>query len=595
MTPAGGRPGLRFLLDCFGGYGRATAATIFFLILARAAATAEPLYLKEIIDGLTTGSGLAAIIPAVWIYFLLRGGSALGEFLRDWIFAPVQIGVGRNVSERVYDYLLRLQVAFHAEQQTGSLSRQIARGTRALPFILDFTVMNILPTFIELLFVTVLLLRMYPPEYGIITFVTVMLYTIFTVWSTEKRQFYRLSANRADDEASGVQMDSITNIETVKYFNNEDLCRRKFGAAVARWWDLSTRSNRLFAAITAGQNLLILLGLGSILLLAIRQTAAGLLTVGDLVLLTTYVVRLAAPIGTLGFVYRGIKDGISDLDAMARIFDTPITVTEPESPQALEKPAGGVVFDNVVWGYPGRPQVFKGLSFEIKPGERVAIVGPSGAGKSTLVRLLFRFMDPQSGRVLIDGVDLRNLSAETRRRMTAIVPQEPVLFNDTIQANVLFARDDAPPEDVQGACRLANIADFIDTLPEGYDTRVGERGLKLSGGEKQRLAIARAILRDPCILGFDEATSNLDSHSEKLIQDALDLVSRGRTTIVVAHRLSTIVDSDRIFVLQAGDIVEQGSHSELLAQQGLYARLWAIQSQSPGEDEPLVEELASAL
>lgn len=585
MKFEGRTAGLKFLAHCFRGFTGATAATLVFLILGRAAATAEPIYLKQIIDGLSANAGFAAIAGAVWIYFSLRLGTIAAEVLRDFIFAPVEIGVGRNVSENVYDYLLRLQVAFHAEQQTGALARKIARGTRALTFILDFMVMNILPTLIELVFVTALLLRLYPPAYGLITFVTVVAYTFFTVWSTEKRQVYRLNANRAEDEASGVQIDSITNIETVKYFNSEDFCRRRFGAAIQRWFDLSTRSNRLFAAITGGQNLLVLIGLGAILLLAIRQTAAGSLTVGDLVLLSTYVVRLSVPIGTLGFVYRGIKDGLADLDAMARIFDHPVEVQEPASPASLPQPAGNVAFENVTWSYPGRPPVFRNVSFSVAAGERVAIVGPSGAGKSTLVKLLFRFMDPVDGKVTIDGIDLRMLSSDTRRRLLAIVPQEPVLFNDTIRANILFGCPDAGQQEVETACRLANIAGFIESLPDGYDTTVGERGLKLSGGEKQRVAIARAILRDPCILVFDEATSSLDSHSERLIQDALDEVSRGRTTLVVAHRLSTIIDSDRIMVLQSGEIIEQGSHQELLLQNGLYAQLWQIQSRSTGEEE----------
>ncbi len=578
------RANLGYVRDCFRGYWPHVAATLLFLTLARACATADPIYLKQIIDGLGAHQPMAALTAAVTVYFALKVGTFLGELLRDWIFAPVMVGVGRKVSEVVFEYLLQLPVSYHAEQKTGALARKIARGTRAITWILDFLVMNILPTLVELVFVTALLLRLYPGSYGLITLTTVVIYSWFTVWTTEKRQRFRLNANLADDEASGLQIDSITNIDTVKYFNNEPLRQRQFAGAIRRWYDLSVRSNRLFAAISAGQSAILLVGLGAILLLAVRQTAAGLLTIVDLVLLSTYVVRLSTPIGVLGFIYRGIKDGIADLDEMGRIFTHPITISEPERPVALPHPRGEVAFDRVSFSYQGREQVFQDLSLHLPAGARVAVVGPSGSGKSTLVRLLFRFHDPGGGRVLIDGADLRDLSAATRRELLAIVPQEPVLFNDTIAANIRFGKPDATGAEIEAACRMANIHEFIASLPEGYETVVGERGVKLSGGEKQRVAIARAIVRDPKILVFDEATSNLDSHSERLIQESLDSLAAGRTTLVIAHRLSTIVDSDRIYVLSGGRIAESGTHDELLERGGLYARLWAIQARM-GNDQ----------
>jgi ATP-binding cassette subfamily B protein len=585
---------LGYLWECFRGYGPRLAGTLFFLSLARAAATADPVYLKKIIDTLGHQAPLTALAGIVTFYFGLKVVSFLGEMLRDWVFAPVEIGVGRRVSERVFEYLLRLPVSYHAEQKTGALARKIARGSRAITFILDFMVMNILPVIIELAFVTVLLLRLYPVWYGLITVATVVAYTWFTIWSTEKRQVYRLNANLADDEASGVQVDSITSIETVKYFNNEQLRMGQYQTAINRWYELSVKSNRLFAAISAGQSAVLLIGLGAILLLAIRQTAAGQLTIGDLVLLSTYVVRLSIPIGTLGFIYRGIKDGFADLDEMGKIFQNEITVRDPEHPVPLPSARGEIRLEHLFFRYRDRDRVLSDVNLEIPAGARVAIVGPSGSGKSTLVKLLFRFHDPTEGRILIDGVDLRQLSAETRRKVFAIVPQEPVLFNDTIAANIRFGKPGATLEEIEAACRLANIHDLIASLPDGYQTVVGERGVKLSGGEKQRVAIARAIVRDPKILVFDEATSNLDSHSEQIIQQSLDRLAAGRTTVVIAHRLSTIVDSDVIYVIERGHLVEAGTHEELLARGGLYARLWTLQAR-PEEPERLETAEAALL
>jgi ATP-binding cassette, subfamily B, heavy metal transporter len=571
---------LTYVRNAFRGYELQIFGTILFLALARVAATFDPVYLKKIIDGLSAHQPYGVVSAMVVAYFTLRVGTFVCELLRDWTFAPVQVGVGKRISESVFDYLLRLPVSYHAEQKTGALARKIARGSRAITWILDFMVMNILPTLLELVFVTILLLRLYPATYGLITLATVVAYTWFTIWTTEKRQIYRINANLADDEASGVQVDSITNIETVKYFNNEGLRQDQFHNAIQRWFELSVRSNRLFAAISSGQSAIILIGLGSILVLAIRQAAAGQLTVGDLVLLSTYVVRLSTPIGVLGFIYRGIKDCIADLDEMGRIFLNPITIRESDHPVALGEPRGDVRLDHVSFTYKGRERVIEDLNLHIPAGARVAIVGPSGSGKSTLVKLLFRFHDPSDGRVLIDGVDLRELSVETRRRMFAIVPQEPILFNDTIATNIRFGKADATQDEIEAACRLANIHDFIETLPEKYDTVVGERGVKMSGGEKQRVAIARAIIRDPKILVFDEATSNLDTHSERIIQDSLERIAEGRTTIAIAHRLSTIVNSDVIYVVQSGKIAESGTHEALLARNGLYAALWTLQSRT---------------
>lgn len=571
------------------GYGWSVFGTIIFLVAGRVASSLDPIWLKKIIDGISSGGTLATLMSVIIAYFVIRSISYLFDFFRDLIFAPAEMGIARSLSKELFDRLLALSVTYHHEQKIGGISRQITRGGRAVTFILDFMVINILPTIIELLFVTALLLRLYPAEYGVITFVTVVTYTWFTVWATEKRQKYRVGAIQADDEVAGVEGDAMSNIETVKYFNNEYRMHERYLPAIQKRYRLSVASNQLFALVSSGQGLILLTGMGLILLLAIRQTLVGQLTIGDLVLLTTYVARLSAPIGTLGFVYRSIKDGLSDLQGMAQILAEEIAVKEPEYPVSISDPKGKVEFQNIQFGYSDKPPVFKDLSFTVESGQRVAFVGPSGVGKSTTVKLLFRFYDPLAGKILVDGVDLQELSKESRREMFAIVPQEPVLFNASIAENIRFGKPDATDEEVKEAVRLASLEKFIEALPEGYETMVGERGVKLSGGEKQRVAIARAIIRQPKILVFDEATSSLDSKSERDIQEALNTVSQGRTTLAVAHRLSTIANSDVIFVVDKGAIAERGTHDELLKLNGIYAKLWRIQAKGRHESEELVD------
>lgn len=562
--------------------------TAFFLILARIATSLDPIWLKRIIDGVGRKESFEFLIPVVAGYFGLKALAFIFDYLRDVIFAPAEMGIARTLSRELFSHLMSLPVGYHHEQKIGGLSRQITRGGRAVTFILDFLVINILPTVVELIIVTILLLRLYQPIYAIITLGTIVLYTWFTIWSTEKRQKFRLGANVADDEVAGIEVDGLANIETVKYFNNEAQLLRRYGPSVQTRYELSVTSNRLFALISAAQALILLIGLGAILYLGIRQTLTGVLTIGDLVLLSTYIVRLSVPIGVLGFVYRAIKDGLADLDAMAKILQESATVPEPASPVALPDPQGRVEFQNVSFGYSADRMILKDVSFSVAPGERIAFVGPSGVGKSTIVKLLFRFFDVSDGRILIDGIDVRDLDKDTRRHLFAIVPQEPALFNTTLAENIRFGKPDASDEEVKHAAELASIAHFIEGLPEKYETTVGERGVKLSGGEKQRVAIARAIIREPKIVVFDEATSSLDSRSEKAIQKSLDTIAEGRTTIAVAHRLSTIAGSDRIYVMNNGQIAEQGTHMQLLSLDGLYARLWRLQSEgSDGEDDVL--------
>ena len=557
--------------------------TVLFLILARVAGALDPIWLKKIIDSLTNVDHATPLTVLIVTYFGLKAATALFEYLRDLIFAPAEMGITRTLSEVLFEHLLGLPMKYHVDQKIGGISRQIARGTRAITFILDFLVINILPTVAALIITTALLFRYYAPEYAIITAATVILYTWFTIWTTEKRQKFRLGANLADDEVAAIEVDGLSNIDTIKYFNNEALMMKRYKPAAQNRYQLALTSNQLFALISGGQALILLLGLGALLLLAVRQAQAGTMTIGDLVLLTTYVVQLSAPITMLGFVYRNLKDGIADIDGIATILQEEVDIPEPAHPQTIAEVRGALSFTDVGFGYKSRPNVLKDITFDVKPGQRVAFVGPSGVGKSTIVKLLFRIYDPVSGQIVIDDVPLDQLAKEARRSIFAIVPQEPALFNATIAENIRFGKPDATDAEVAEAVETASLTKLIARLPDGYQTVVGERGVKLSGGEKQRVAIARAIIRNPKILVFDEATSSLDSQSERDIQNALDAASAHRTTIAVAHRLSTIAGYDQIYVLGEGRIVEHGTHAELLALEGAYAKLWKLQARHKHE------------
>ncbi|MEK9156294.1 MAG: ABC transporter transmembrane domain-containing protein [Patescibacteria group bacterium] len=552
--------------------------TLTAIIAARAATTVEPFYLKQIIDFIIARTGQAAItdpdlLRLLVIYFALRIAAFIFEFLRDYVFAPVEMGVGRNIARDLFNHLLHLPLGYHHDQKTGTLARRISRGAQSINFILDFLVSSILPTLFELIFVTALLLRFYPLYFSLITLATVLAYAAFTILTTELRQRYRLAANVAEDESSGVQIETIYNIETVKYFGNEQFQRKKFLDRLNEWYRASVRSNQLFGAISAGQSLILLLGFGLIIYLAVRQALAGILTVGDLVLLTTYVVRLSVPISTLGFVYRRIKDGLTDISEMMKMLQVRPDLAAGTANRTIAKPKGKVELCHINFQY-GRRTVLQDLTLLALPGQRVAIVGPSGSGKSTLVKLLFRLYRPQGGQINLDGVDLQAIFTNQLYDLVALVPQETVLFNDTIAENIRFGKPGASDREVATAARLANLSDLIERLPEGTDTIVGERGVKLSGGEKQRVAIARAIIKNPHILVFDEATSNLDAESEREVLKSIRQVSQGRTTITIAHRLPTITDSDVIYVMDRGRIVESGTHPELLRRGGLYSRLW---------------------
>lgn len=549
-----------------------------FLIISQIAATIQPVFLRNIINALTEHKAISIVMVLLVYYFAAKLVDIVTEFLRDYFLSPVVMGVPRDFEKDVFDKLLKLPVSYHANNRTGAAARAVTRGAQAISFILDFSVSSLIPPLLQLIFVTVLLLNLYSWQYGVITFATVIVYALFTIWSTEKRNIYRQKGNIQDDLAGGILVDSVSNIDTVKYFNNQNFLFNRFAKIKQIWFSLMVSNNRLFALIYSVQGLILLAGLGSILVIAISQASKGIITVGDLVLLSTYVVQLSIPITSLGFVYGRFKNSLTDLQAMDKILAQQVTIIEPIKPTVINSPKGSLVFENVTFGYGPERLILKNLNISIRPGSKAAFVGPSGAGKSTIAKLIFRLYDVSSGIIKIDGVDVKQLSEKGRSKILAIVPQDPALFNDTIAANIRFGKMDATDNEVIAAAKIAQIHDFILSLPKGYETLVGERGVKISGGERQRVAIARAVIKNPKILIFDEATSSLDSANEQAVLSTINKVAQGRTSVSIAHRLSTIVKSDIIFVLKGGRVVEEGNHHQLIKKNGVYAELWRIQT-----------------
>ncbi|HHQ41314.1 MAG TPA: ABC transporter ATP-binding protein/permease, partial [Chromatiales bacterium] len=492
-------------------------------------------------------------------------------------FARVRYRAMRRLSLRLLEHLHRLGLRFHLERRTGAISRDLERGTQSVSSLLNYMVFNILPTAAEFVLVAFILLGRYEARFAVATFATVAVYVAFTLVVTEWRMHFRHTMNALDSEANTHAVDSLINYETVKYFGNERLELARYDGTLARWEDAAVKSQTSMSFLNFGQGAIIAVGVTFVMVFAAQGVVAGTMTLGDLVLVNTMMLQLFMPLNFLGIVYRQLKHALADMDRMFRLLDHEPEIRDAPDARPLEVRRGEIRFERVDFAYrPDRP-ILRGVDFRVPAGRKVAVVGPSGAGKSTLVRLLFRFYDVDRGRILIDGQDVREVTQESLRRAIGIVPQDTVLFNDTIYYNILYGRPDASREEVEEAARLAHIHDFILSLPQGYETVVGERGLKLSGGEKQRIAIARVLLKDPPIMVFDEATSSLDSHSEQVILGALREVAAKRTTLVIAHRLSTIVDADEILVMDGGRIVERGDHRALLAQGGLYARLWALQ------------------
>ncbi len=556
------------------------AAVVVLLILAKLTNVAVPLVLKEIVDAMSKPKAML-VIPAFLIagYGLLRLFSTLFGELRDALFAKVTQRAIRRVALQVFEHLHNLSLRFHLERQTGGVSRDIERGTRGISFLLTFLLFNILPTLLEIGLVAAILFVKYNPWFAIITFATLVLYIAFTLMITEWRMVFRRTMNEMDSKANTRAIDSLINYETVKYFGNECYEVERYDDQMQGWEVSAVRNQTSLAALNAGQSVIIAIGVTLLMLLAADGVAKGTMTVGDLVLVNVYMIQLYMPLHFLGFVYREIKNALADMERMFRLLDAHREVEDAPNAQPLQLDRAAVRFDKVKFSYDPAREILHEVSFEIPSGHTVAVVGASGAGKSTLSRLLFRFYDVNAGGIFIDGQDIRSVTQASLRAAIGIVPQDTVLFNDTIYYNIAYGRPGATRDEVLRAAQSAHIHHFIASLPLGYDTMVGERGLKLSGGEKQRVAIARAILKNPALLIFDEATSALDSKSEKTIQDELHSIAQNRSTLVIAHRLSTVVDAQQILVMDQGRIIERGTHRELLAQQGVYAQMWALQQQ----------------
>ncbi len=561
------------------------ATAVLFMIGAKAAAVYVPILYAHTIDALTKPSTLVVALPVALIlgYGLVRISAAGFGEIRDALFASVSQRAVRLVALRTYEHLHRVSLRFHLDRQTGGLSRVIDRGVLGMQSVLRLAVFNVVPTAVELLLVTGIIWHMFSWRYALVTFMAVLIYVAFTSTLAGRRGRYRRTLNESDNEASSKSLDSLLNYETVKYFGNEAHEAARYDKALARYERAAVRVQVSLNMLNLGQAAIIAIGLTVIMLMAASSMAAGEMTIGSFVLINTYLIQLYQPLNFLGMVYMTIKQGLVDMEQMFTLMEVEAEVTDKPGAQMLIGGAAGgeVRFEDVQFGYRPNREILHGISFTVPAGKRLAIVGPTGGGKSTISRLLFRFYDVTGGRILIDGQDIRDVTQASVRSAIGVVPQDTVLFNDTIRYNIGYGNPSASLEEIEQAARLAQVHDFVTRLPDGYDTMVGERGLKLSGGEKQRVAIARTILKDPRILILDEATSALDTRTEQEIQGAFRAVMSHRTTLVIAHRLSTVIDADEIIVLHDGAIEERGTHASLLARDGLYARLWAMQADEP--------------
>ena len=569
------------------------------LVAAKLANVSIPIFLKEIVDGLTplatattqspnAVAGAVLVIPLALVvgYGLMRLASTGLTEMRELIFARVTQGAVRDISLRVFRHLHQLSLRFHLERQTGGLTRDIERGTRGVGTLVNFTLYSIVPTALEVLLVTAYLAWQYPPIFAWITLAALVAYVVYTFMVTEWRTHFRREMNELDTRANARAIDSLLNYETVKYFNNEEFEAQRYDRSLHRWQEAAIKSQASLSLLNVGQSAIIALAATLMVWQAVVGVQAGTMTLGDLVLVNAFLIQLYVPLNFLGVLYREIKQSIADMERLFGLMAQNKEVADPPGALPLAVKTGTVRFEEVAFAYDPRRPIFRSLSLTLSAGKTTAVVGSSGAGKSTLSRLVYRFYDVQKGRITIDGQDIRTVVQGSVRQAIGIVPQDTVLFNDTLAYNIRYGCPNASDDEVWQAAQSAHLDALIRSLPEGLQTQVGERGLKLSGGEKQRVAIARALLKRPAILVFDEATSALDSESERAIQAEIREVSRGRTSLVIAHRLSTIIDADMIIVLEDGALIEQGRHAELLARRGRYAELWEMQARQDHEATP---------
>ena len=551
---------------------------LIFLIIAKLATVGVPILLKDIVDSLNSNNTLMILPLGLLIaYGLLRLTTAFFNELRDVLFAKIRYHAVYEISVKVLTHLHKMSLRFHLERQTGSIIRDLERGTQSLSSLINYMIFIILPTIIEVLLVGFILILTYDINFSLITFSTIIVYILFTLKVTNWRMSFRHDMNKFDSEANSIAVDSLLNYETVKYFNNEKFEIKRFSNILFKWENSAMQSMTTMSLLNFGQAFIITIGVTLIMIEASMGVITGAITLGDLVLVNALMLQLFVPLNTLGIVYRQIIYALADMDMLVKLLEKDIEITDKKNSKDLKVTFGNIKFDNVSFSYNENRKILKNVSLNVPSGKKIAIVGPSGAGKSTLGRLLFRFYDSSQGRILIDGQNINNCTQSSLRKNIAVVPQDTVLFNESIYFNIKYAKNSASKDDIVKAAKMANIHDFINSLPDKYNTIVGERGLKLSGGEKQRVAIARAVLKSPKIIIFDEATSSLDSNSENKILQSMKEVSKNITSLIIAHRLSTIKDADNIYVLNEGQIIESGNHDYLLSLKGTYSQMWNLQ------------------